>query len=205
MNNDNNIEEQDRPEARHGDHKALVMVVDDNLDFLNGIELTLQMEGYKVWTATNGQHALDQLERTFIMRQRMEGSGMEALPDLIIADIMMPEMDGYEFYERVRANPYTNHIPFIFLTAKSDDENIRHGKELGADDYFSKLAPPEDLLASVRGKLKRIEQQRQMAVELTGDPTRSMMSGSVIAIAVIGSLVAIAFCVGVAIATGWAG
>jgi len=187
------------------DHKGLIMVVDDNPEFLNGIQLTLEMEGYKVWTANNGKNALEQLERTFVMRQRMEGTGMEHLPDLIIADIMMPEMDGYQFYDQVRANPYTNHIPFIFLSAKGSDENIRYGKELGADDYFSKLAPPEDLLASVRGKLKRVDQQRTMAAEFTGDPTRSMMSGSVIAIAIIGSLVALAFCAGIALATGWWG
>jgi CheY-like chemotaxis protein len=183
--------------------KGLIMVVDDNPEFLSGIQLTLEMEGYKVWTANNGQNALEQLEKAFVLRQRMDGSGMEHLPDLIVADIMMPEMDGYQFYEQVRANPYTNHIPFIFLTAKGSDENIRHGKELGADDYFSKLSPPEDLLASIRGKLKRVDQQRTMAAELTGDPTRSMMSGSIIAIAIIGALVVLAFCLGVALATGW--
>jgi CheY-like chemotaxis protein len=192
-------------EQQNQEAKSLIMVVDDNPEFLSGIQLTLEMEGYKVWTANNGQNALDQLEKAFVLRQRIDGSGMEHLPDLILADIMMPEMDGYEFYERVRANPYTNHVPFIFLTAKSADENIRHGKELGADDYFSKLAPPEDLLASIRGKLKRVEQQRTMAAEITGDPSRSMMSGSFIAIAIIGALLAIAFCAGIMLASGWGG
>jgi CheY-like chemotaxis protein len=192
-------------EQQSQQYKGLIMVVDDNPEFLSGIQLTLEMEGYKVWTANNGKNALDQLEKAFVLRQRIDGSGMEHLPDLILADIMMPEMDGYEFYERVRANPYTNHIPFIFLTAKSADENIRYGKELGADDYFSKLSPPEDLLASIHGKLRRMGQQRTMAAELTGDPTRSMMSGSFIAIAIIGVLVAIAFCAGIMLASGWGG
>lgn len=182
---------------------ALIMVVDDNPEFLSGIELTLEMEGFKVWTAENGKSALDQLEKAFLLKQRTGGSGLEGLPDLILADIMMPEMDGYEFYDKVRSNPFTNHIPFIFLTAKSADENIREGKELGADDYFSKLAPPEDLLASIKGKIKRVEQRRQINEEVVGDPTKSLMSGSFIAIAVISSLVMAAFCLGIAFATGF--
>lgn len=187
------------------DPKSLIMVVDDNPEFLDGIELTLEMEGFKVWTANNGKNALEQLEKAFLLKQRTGGSGMEGLPDLILADIMMPEMDGYEFYDKVRANPFTNHIPFIFLTAKSGEENIRQGKELGADDYFSKLSPPEDLLASVRGKIKRVEQRRQINEEVVGDPTKSLMSGSFVAIAVIGSLVVAAFCLGIAFATGFLG
>lgn len=187
------------------DQKSLIMVVDDNPEFLDGIELTLEMEGFKVWTANNGKSALEQLEKAFLLKQRTGGSGMDGLPDLILADIMMPEMDGYEFYDKVRANPFTNHIPFIFLTAKSGEENIRQGKELGADDYFSKLAPPEDLLASVRGKIKRVEQRRQINEEVVGDPTKSLMSGSFVAIAVIGSLVMAAFCLGIAFATGFLG
>ncbi|MCB0164988.1 MAG: response regulator [Anaerolineae bacterium] len=187
------------------DQKSLIMVVDDNPEFLDGIELTLEMEGFKVWTANNGKSALEQLEKAFLLKQRTGGSGLEGLPDLILADIMMPEMDGYEFYDKVRANPFTNHIPFIFLTAKSGEENIRQGKELGADDYFSKLAPPEDLLASVKGKIKRVEQRRQINEEVVGDPTKSLMSGSFVAIAVIGSLVMAAFCLGIAFATGFLG
>lgn len=192
-------------EGQSQEVKGLIMVVDDNPEFLSGIELTLEMEGFKVWTAQNGQDALNQLERAFVMRQRIAGAGMEHLPDLILADIMMPEMDGYEFYEKVRENPYTNHIPFIFLTAKSGEENIRHGKELGADDYFSKMDPPEDLLASIRGKLKRVEQQRQMSAEISGDPTRVVPSGSFIAVTIIVLLLAAAFCLGVALSNGWGG
>lgn len=198
--------EQSNPvEERSQASKSLIMVVDDNPEFLSGIELTLEMEGFKVWTARNGQDALNQLERTFVMRQRIAGSGMEHLPDLILADIMMPEMDGYEFYEKVRENPYTNHIPFIFLTAKSGEDNVRHGKELGADDYFSKMDSPEDLLASIRGKLKRAEQQRQLSAEISGDPTRLMPSGSFIAVTIIILLLAGAFCLGIAWANGWGG
>ena len=85
---------------------------------------------------------------------------------------MMPVMDGYAFYEKVRANPYLNHLPFIFLTAKSSEVEVRFGKELGADDYLTKPFSPEDLLASVRGKLKRVEQQRELAAQFTGDVSK---------------------------------
>ena len=92
----------------------LILAVDDNLEFLSGVELTLTMEGYQVWTATNGQEALYKLQAAFQGREGEE-TGLDRLPDLILADIMMPLMDGNNFYERVRANPYLNHIPFIIF------------------------------------------------------------------------------------------
>jgi len=149
---------------------SLILVVDDNLEFLSGVELTLTMEGYQVWTATNGQEALYKLQTAFQGKEKEEeGASLDHLPDLILADIMMPLMDGHNFYERVRANPYLNHIPFIFLTAKSSQDDIRYGKELGADDYLTKPFSPEDLLASIRGKLRRVEQQQTLARQFTGD------------------------------------
>lgn len=147
---------------------SLILVVDDNLEFLSGVELTLTMEGYQVWTATNGQEALYKLQTAFQGKEEEETS-LDRLPDLILADIMMPLMDGHNFYERVRANAYLNHIPFIFLTAKSSQDDIRYGKELGADDYLTKPFSPEDLLASIRGKLRRVEQQQTLARQFTGD------------------------------------
>ncbi len=152
--------------------QPLILVVDDNLEFLEGVKLTLEMEGYRVWTATNGQEALDRLLAVF-RRDRAQVSGRpDHLPDLILADIMMPVLDGYAFYEQVRANPYLNHLPFIFLTAKSDEVDVRFGKELGADDYLTKPFSPEDLLATVRGRLKRVAQQRQLAAQFTGDVSK---------------------------------
>jgi len=161
----------DTTPQKHEDNEALILVVDDNVDFLNGVELTLKMEGYQVWTATNGQQGLNKLQSAF-RGGAGEGVSMDRLPDLILADIMMPIMDGYVFYDRVRANPYLNHIPFIFLTAKSSEFDVRLGKELGADDYLTKPFSPEDLLASVRGKLRRIEQQQELAAQFTGDPNK---------------------------------
>ena len=138
---------------------TLIMVVDDNLEFLNGIQLSLEMEGFQVWTATNGQDALDQLRAAFL-GQNQDSTKFVRLPDLILADIMMPVMDGYAFYQQVRDNPHLHDIPFIFLTAKSSDTDIRLGKELGPDDYLTKPCPPDDVLATIKGKLKRAEQRR---------------------------------------------
>lgn len=182
-------------------YEALIMVVDDNPDFLSGVELTLQMEGYRVLTAANGQQALDQLQAAFLGKGE-EGASLNRLPDLILADIMMPVMDGYEFYDRVRSSPYTNHIPFIFLTAKSSDEDIRRGKELGSDDYLAKPFPPEDLLASVKGKLKRARQRRTMMDRLTED-FNGPRSGMIIVVAVVGLLIISAFCLGLLLPQLW--
>jgi len=174
--------------------KALIMVIDDNQEFLNGIELILEMEGYQVWTALNGQEALDALKDDFIKDRSASGAKTyDRLPDLILADIMMPVMDGYEFYERVRANPYLNSIPFIFLSAKSDNVDIRYGKGLGADDYLSKLAEPEDILASIQGKLRRVDQQRNLATQFAGEMGKPSV-GALIFVIVIAVVVAIVAC-----------
>ncbi len=173
--------------------KALIMVIDDNQEFLNGIELVLEMEGYQVWTALNGQEALDALKDDFAGGGASGAKTYDRLPDLILADIMMPVMDGYEFYERVRTNPYLNSIPFIFLSAKSDNVDIRYGKGLGADDYLSKLAEPEDILASIQGKLRRVDQQRNLAAQFVGEMGKPSV-GALVFVIVIAVVVAIIAC-----------
>ena len=176
----------DSTEQTNQKPSPLILVVDDNLEFLSGVELTLSMEGYQVWTATNGQEALYKLQAAFQGKEKEEVS-QDRLPDLILADIMMPLMDGHNFYERVVANPYLNHIPFIFLTAKSSPEDIRYGKELGADDYLTKPFSPEDLLASIRGKLRRVEQRRTLTSQLFGDSSKS--GGVVLLIVILAALI----------------
>jgi CheY-like chemotaxis protein len=192
------------PEQDGKDYKALIMMVDDNPEFISGIETVLEMEGYKVWTTVQGQDALDQLQKVFL-GEGIDDPEIDRLPDLILADIMMPVMDGYDFYEKTRANPYLNSTPFIFLTAKSSDVDVRRGKELGSDDYLSKLCSPEDLLASVRGKLKRVEQQRGLAAQFTGETDKPAAGGVMILIAVVIIVGVIAFCVGAGVAIGFLG
>ncbi|HNT76340.1 MAG TPA: SUMF1/EgtB/PvdO family nonheme iron enzyme [Anaerolineae bacterium] len=136
----------------------IILVVDDNPDLVDGVKLTLEMEGFQVLTALSGQEALDILQRI--------------TPDLILADIMMPNLDGYELYVRVHNDERWLHVPFIFLTAKTSKEDIRKGKEMGADDYITKPFDPQDLVAVVRGKLKRI-------AELTGRYAPGSLRGMV--------------------------
>jgi CheY-like chemotaxis protein len=184
--------------------RPLIMVVDDNPEFLSGIELTLEMEGYQVWTALNGQAALDQLKAAFFDQDRVS-SAMDRLPALMLVDIMMPVMDGYTLYEEMRANPYLNHIPFIFLTAKSSDTDIRYGKELGADDYLTKLASTEDILSTIRGKMRRAEQQRSLATQFAGESGRFPEGARILVIALAIALLIVGCFLGVLIAANWFG
>ncbi|MBN1487833.1 MAG: SUMF1/EgtB/PvdO family nonheme iron enzyme [Anaerolineae bacterium] len=126
---------------------AIILVVDDNPDLVDGVKLTLEMEGYQVLTATSGEQALDVLGRI--------------TPDLILADIMMPGVDGYELYDKVHEDERWVQVPFIFLTAKTNKDDISRGKEMGVDDYITKPFDPQVLVSVVRGRLKRM-------AELTG-------------------------------------
>ncbi len=172
--------------------KPIIMIVDDQPDLVEGIKIVLEEENYEVWTALNGQLALNQLEAAFTKRKPGETSGRgRLLPDLILADIMMPIMDGYELHERVRGNPYLNHIPFIFLTAKGAANDIRQGKALGADDYLTKPCMPDDLLATVQGKLKRTRQQRAIREQFMEDLDKMPAAGIIVMISLIGTIIVI--------------
>lgn len=133
-----------------------ILVVDDEPRLLNGLRLTLQDGGYKVLTAPDGVEALAVLRSQPV--------------NLIVADIAMPRMNGYQLYEQVRNNPQWVAIPFIFLTARAMDSDIRYGKELGADDYLTKPFEPGDLLAAVRGRLLRARQLAQQPVRHAPSP-----------------------------------
>ncbi len=121
-----------------------ILVVDDEPNFLDNIRLALEAEGYRVLSAGNGVEALAVLHSQPV--------------DLILADIGMPDMNGYQLYERVRERPQWLTIPFVFLTARKLDSDIRYGKELGVDGYLTKPIRAADLLAVVRGKLRRAQQ-----------------------------------------------
>jgi CheY-like chemotaxis protein len=117
--------------------------VEDNLDFLYNLNLLLESNNYKTITAKNGKEALKIL------------SSLEEIPDVIISDIMMPEMDGYEFFKVISNNMHWNRIPFLFLSARTTPRNIRFGKLLGADDYLTKPINEKDLLAILSGRIAR--------------------------------------------------
>ena len=126
---------------------ATILVVEDNLALLYGLKDLLEREGYSVLTARDGVEALEVMEKT--------------RPDLIIADIMMPRMDGYALYEAVRSRPECVAIPFIFLTAKATRDDIIKGKAMGAEDYITKPFDVRELLAVVRSRLERARAIRE--------------------------------------------
>ncbi|NVM46239.1 MAG: response regulator [Candidatus Lokiarchaeota archaeon] len=123
--------------------KPLIFVVEDNLDLLFNLKLLLKTNDYKAITAKNGKEAVEIL------------SHLEEIPDIIISDIMMPEMDGYEFFQAISNNPRWNRIPFLFLSALNTNKDIRFGKSLGADDYLTKPFNEKDLLSILSGKIAR--------------------------------------------------
>lgn len=118
----------------------LLLIEDDEIIRENTSEI-LELADYEVHSASNGTIGV-QLAK-------------ETQPDLIICDIMMPEMDGYQVLQELGSNPSTSTIPFIFLTAKTEKKEIRKGMALGADDYITKPFDEEELLAAIDGRLKR--------------------------------------------------
>ncbi|MFW9987098.1 MAG: response regulator [Candidatus Odinarchaeota archaeon] len=134
--------------------KSVILIVDDNEDILFNLKILLENKGYEVKSAINGKIALNIL------------SELRNPPDLIISDIMMPQMNGYEFFSAVSDNPQWNRIPFLFLTAKSTPEDIRLGKILGIDDYITKPFKKEDLFAIISGKIARNQKSNLIDKEM---------------------------------------
>jgi pilus assembly protein CpaE len=131
-----------------------ILAVDDNLVNLKVVSVTLQSAGYQVITATSGREALTLAEKD--------------LPDLIILDITMPEMDGYEVAQRLRSNPLTGKIPIMMLTAHDTLEEKIKGFESGADEYLTKPFQPAELQARVKVLLRRTPVEPQPAQKTNG-------------------------------------
>jgi putative two-component system response regulator len=121
-----------------------ILLVEDSDVLRQGLKSLLEQENYQVITGGNGREALKKMELK--------------TPDLILADILMPEMDGYALFEAVRTRPEWISIPFIFLTARRERKHILAGKRLGAEDYLLKPISPEDLLTAIRSRLGRSQQ-----------------------------------------------
>jgi len=118
-----------------------ILIIDDDLDTLRLVGLMLQRQGYQITAATNGQQGL---EKAF-----------EETPQLILLDIMMPDMDGYEVARRLRADPKTVDIPILMFTAKTQLDDKVAGFEVGADDYLTKPTHPSELQSHVKALLAR--------------------------------------------------
>lgn len=128
-----------------------ILVVDDNPLVLGVVRNLLAASGYKVFSAKNGVEALSILK--------------EKVVEVVVCDVMMPEMNGYELHRAIRQEAGYSHIPFVFLTALGGFEEQRAGKDLGVDDYLVKPFEPEDLLATVAGKVKRSRALRHAGEE----------------------------------------
>jgi pilus assembly protein CpaE len=124
-----------------------ILVVDDDLDSLKLIGLMLQRQGYEIIVANNAQQALSKAAAEH--------------PDLIILDVMMPDMDGYEVCRRLRRDPETQPIPIIMFTAKTMVDDKVAGFEAGADDYLTKPTHPAELASRIKAVLARSAAQRR--------------------------------------------
>ena len=146
--------------CQNDDHMNLtprILIIEDQAPMRRNLALLLEMEGYEVDTAENGKIGLQRVE--------------EKMPDLVICDVMMPEMDGYCVIQALRSDPDTAAIPFIFLTAKGDKSDLRVGMNFGADDYLTKPVVREDVLAAIQARLERaraMEIKLQQAVKEAG-------------------------------------
>lgn len=135
-----------------------VLLVEDSNSSRQMLEHILRSGGFDVISAEHGMEALE------VLQQRR--------PDAIVSDIMMPEMDGYEFYQEVRGQGRYALVPFLFLTAREDLHDQVYGLSLGADDYITKPIEAEELLARIRTALQRTERFFQVYQR---DPITGMM------------------------------
>jgi two-component system alkaline phosphatase synthesis response regulator PhoP len=121
-----------------------ILLVDDELDILEIVGYNLSQEGYQVITAVNGKEAVAKAKKE--------------LPNLIIMDVMMPEMDGMEACELIRKMPELSNVIITFLTARSEDYSQVAGFDAGADDYIAKPIKPKLLVSKVKALLRRLKE-----------------------------------------------
>jgi len=118
----------------------LILVVDDEAKMIRFVRMNLELEGFRVTEAGNGLEALNHVR--------------DDLPDLVLLDVMMPEMDGFETLEHLRE---ISNVPVIMLTVRGEEDDRIRGLELGADDYVTKPFSPRELISRIRAVLRRVE------------------------------------------------
>jgi two-component system alkaline phosphatase synthesis response regulator PhoP len=128
--------------------KGRILVVDDEIYIVHILDFSLGMEGYEVLTALDGEQALE--------KARAEK------PDLIVLDIMMPKLDGYETCKRLKADPEIKDVPVILLSAKGRNVDQKIGFEVGADDYITKPFSPRKLVERINAILGQGSSQQRM-------------------------------------------
>lgn len=124
-----------------------ILLVDDEQDILEIVGYNLSQEGYQIVTASNGKEAIAKAKKE--------------LPQLIIMDVMMPEMDGMEACENIRRIPELAHVIITFLTARSEDYSQVAGFDAGADDYIAKPIKPKVLVSKVKALLRRLKEEEK--------------------------------------------
>jgi putative two-component system response regulator len=142
-----------------------ILVVEDDPAMLIALRDILEGAGYAIHTAENGQEALNILNHS--------------KPELILSDIAMPVMDGFELLEAVRERPTGTTIPFIFLTARGTREDIFTGKSLGVDDYITKPVTSKELLSAVRSRLQRADEFAMIAQLLAAKDSLRVLANAI--------------------------
>lgn len=119
-----------------------ILVVDDEPPIVRLMEFILARQGHEMLIAVNGEEALDKVRAH--------------RPDLVLLDIMMPRIDGYEVARTLRADPATQHLPIIMLSAKAQEEDIQKGMDVGVNEYITKPFSPDQLVTVVGDYLSRV-------------------------------------------------
>jgi len=127
-----------------------ILLVDDEVDILEFLKYNLEQDNFEVLVSSNGNDALKKISQN---------------PDLIVLDIMMPEMDGFELYQQIKTNKEYQDIPIIFLTAKSGETDEIKGLDLGASDYIQKPISPKKLIARIKSNLRKSDQAEKKSKE----------------------------------------
>ncbi len=125
--------------------KKRVLVVDDERHIVRLVQVNLERQGYEVVTAYDGVECLEKAKAD--------------KPDLIVLDIMMPRMDGFEALQRLKTDPETHHIPVIMLTARAQDRDVLQGYQYGADLYLTKPFSPLELISLVKRVFESQEEE----------------------------------------------
>ena len=131
-----------------------LLVVDDEPNLLRAVAAVLRGEGFEITTARNAREAL-----VFVA---------QSVPDLIVSDVRMPGMDGFQLARKLRSSPHSALVPIVFLTAKDETEDRIEGFESGVDVYLTKPFEPDELIAVIKSVLQRVERTRSTIARLVG-------------------------------------
>jgi len=128
--------------------KEKMLIIEDEKDIVKMLDYNLKKEGFKTLSAYNGEDGLDMASKEN--------------PDLILLDLMLPEIDGFDVCKALKSDPKTSHIPIIILTAKDQETDKIVGLELGADDYVTKPFSPRELIARIKAVLRRAKEKGKL-------------------------------------------